>query len=130
MTVAKKAKARPRSKRKASARKGWDTRRRSAALAAPPPEWPVETAQVAVAHISQDAVVILRRELAYRADLSMRQPGLVNMSDCIALLRLATELGAAAAKGQDGEFQQADYSRLSSEERVQLAALLLKVDYV
>jgi hypothetical protein len=130
VTVAKKAKPRPKSKRKASARKGWDTRRKSAALAKPPPSWPVETAQVAVANISQDAVVILRRELAYRADLSMRQPGLVNMSDCIALLRLATELGAAAAKGQDGESQQADYSRLSPEERVQLAALLLKVDYV
>jgi hypothetical protein len=90
----------------------------------------VETAQAAVVAISQDAVVILRRELAYRANLSMLQPGLVNMSDCIALLRLATELGAAAAKGQDGEAQQADYSRLSQEERVQLAALLLKVDYV
>jgi hypothetical protein len=128
MTVAKKAKARPKAKRKASARKGWDTRRRSAAMDLDLPE--VETAQAAVVAISQDAVVILRRELAYRANLSVLQPGLVNMSDCIALLRLATELGAAAAKGQDGEAQQADYSRLSQEERVQLAALLLKVDYV
>jgi hypothetical protein len=124
----RKAKARPKAKRKASARKGWDTRRRSAAMDLDLPE--AETAQAAVVAISQDAVLILRRELAYRANLSMLQPGLVNMSDCIALLRLATELGAAAAKGQDGEAQQADYSRLSPEERVQLAALLLKVDYV
>lgn len=129
--TARKAKARPKAKRKASARKGWDTRReRTAGALAAAGLPPVETAQAAVVAISQDAVVILRRELAYRANLSMLQPGLVNMSDCIALLRLATELGAAAAKGQDGEAQQADYSRLSPEERVQLAALLLKVDYV
>jgi hypothetical protein len=129
VTVAKKAKARPKAKRKASARKGWDTRRQKQSAMAVD-GIPVETAQAAVVAISQDAVLILRRELAYRANLSMLQPGLVNMSDCIALLRLATELGAAAAKGQDGEAQQADYSRLSQEERVQLAALLLKVDYV
>lgn len=124
-----KVRARPKAKRKAAARKGWDTRRekRSALAVGELPE--VETAEAAITGISQDAVLILRRELRYRAQLSMLQPGMVNMSDCIALLRLGADLATAASKGQDGEAQKADYSRLSPEERVQLAALLLKVDY-
>lgn len=92
-------------------------------LDAPPP---TETAEQALVGIAQDAVVILRRELSWRATL---RAGSVSMGDCIALLRLATELGAAAKRGQEDEGQQADYSRLSPTERVQLAALLLKVDY-
>lgn len=93
----------------------------TAELAAPA----TETAEQALVAIAQDAVVILRRELSWRATL---RAGSVSMSDCIALLRLATELGAAAKQGaEDGA--RADYSRLSPEERVQLAALLLKVDY-
>lgn len=118
-------------------------RRRAKAKPAPPPKKrarkkrrpapatdldaprPTETAEQALVGIAQDAVVILRRELSWRATL---RAGSVSMSDCIALLRLATELGAAAKQGaEDGA--QADYSRLSPEERVQLAALLLKVDY-
>lgn len=87
---------------------------------------PTESAEEALVGIAQDAVVILRRELSWRATL---RAGSVSMSDCIALLRLATELGAAAKQGQGDEAQQADYSRLSPQERVQLAALLLKVDY-
>lgn len=87
---------------------------------------PTESAEQALVGIAQDAVVILRRELSWRATL---RAGSVSMSDCIALLRLATELGAAAKQGQGDEGQQADYSRLSPQERVQLAALLLKVDY-
>jgi hypothetical protein len=94
------------------------------ALDAPPP---TETAEQALVHIAQDAVVILRRELSWRATL---RAGSVLMSDCIALLRLAAELGAAAKRGAGDEEQQLDYSRLSPGERVQLAALLLKVDYV
>lgn len=86
---------------------------------------PTETAEQALVAIAQDAVVILRRELSWRATL---RAGSVSMSDCIALLRLATELGAAAKQGAEAAAQ-ADYSRLSPEERVQLAALLLKVDY-
>lgn len=86
-----------------------------------------ETAQEAIIHIAEDAVLILRRELAHKAELALLQPGRVSMSDCIALLRLTADLGEAAKRG-DGE-SRADYSRLSAEERVQLAQLLLKVDY-
>lgn len=87
-----------------------------------------ETAAEAITRIAQDAVVILRRELAYRAELSMLSPGRISMSDCIALLRLTTDLGEAAKRGADGDAP-ADYSRLSPDERAQLATLLLKVDY-
>lgn len=86
-----------------------------------------ETSEEAIIRIAQDAVVILRRELEYRAAVSALEPGSVSMGDCISLLRLTTELGSAARRGDaQGE---ADYSRLSPQERVQLAALLLKVDY-
>lgn len=88
-----------------------------------------ETSEQALVGIAQDAVIILRRELAWRASLSVMRPGSLSMSDTIALLRLATELGAAAKRGAEGDSQRADYTRLSPEERVQLAALLLKVDY-
>lgn len=87
-----------------------------------------ETAQEAVVRIAQDAVLILRRELAWRAEMSIKRPGLIKMEDLVALLRFAAELGATASKSEDGKA--ADYSRLSAEERAQLAALLLKVDYV
>jgi hypothetical protein len=87
-----------------------------------------ETVQEAVVHIAQDAVLILRRELAHQAELSLLCPGTVKMDDLVALLKLTAELGATAKRGD--EAQQADYSRLSPEERAQLAALLLKVDYV
>jgi hypothetical protein len=86
-----------------------------------------EPVQESLLHIAQDAVIILRRELAEKARLATRNPGWMSMSDCIALLRLTSELGEAAKRKDGG--QQADYSRLSPEERVQLAALLLKVDY-
>ncbi len=87
-----------------------------------------ETVQEAVVHIAQDAVLILRRELAFQAELSQRTPGYVKMDDLVALLKLSAELGTRAKRGD--EEQQPDYSRLSADERVQLAALLLKVDYV
>lgn len=86
-----------------------------------------ETAAEAITHIAQDAVVILRRELAYRAELSMLSPGRLSMSDCIALLRLTTDLGEAAKRGQGGGAQ-VDYSRLSPDEQQQLATLLHKVN--
>lgn len=88
-----------------------------------------ETSQEAITRIAQDAVVILRRELAFRAELSLADPGSVSMTDCIALLRLTTELGAAAMRGADGDVLRANYDRLSPSERVQLAALQMKVDY-
>jgi hypothetical protein len=87
-----------------------------------------ETAQEAVVRIAQDAVLILRLELAWRAEMSIKRPGLIKMEDLVALLRFAAELGATASKSEDGKA--ADYSRLTPEERAQLAALLLKVDYV
>lgn len=89
-----------------------------------------ETAKEAITAIAQDAVLILRRELAYKASLALREPGFVSMQDCIALLRLTADLGTTAMRGSEDGGQEADYSRLSLEERVQLAALLLKVDYV
>jgi hypothetical protein len=93
------------------------------------PEPDTETSQAALVRIAQDAVIILRRELSFRAQVSLLEPGSISMGDCIALLRLTTELGAAARKGETGQAQAADYSRLSPQERVQLAGLLLKVDY-
>lgn len=90
----------------------------------------VETSQEAIVCIAQDAVLILRHELAYRAVQSIESPGEVSMFDCISLLRLTTELGAAAARGAEELGQKANYDRLSPSERVQLAALLLKVDYL
>lgn len=89
----------------------------------------IETAEDAITHIAQDAVLILRRELAYRAELSRIMPGLMSMTDTVALLRLTTELGEAVKRGSDETEQQVDYSPLSPQERVQLAALLLKVNY-
>lgn len=88
-----------------------------------------EPPREAVTQIARDAVTILRHELAYRAALSRAHPGLVSLGDATALLRLATELGNAASRGEDEATQSADYSRLTPEERVQLATLLLKVDY-
>lgn len=122
--IRRRAKAKP---APTSARKPKRKKRRARVGAEPAAELapPTETAEQALTRIAQDAVVILRRELAWRAGL---RPGTVSMSDCIALLRLATELGAAARRGAE-DSAQADYSRLSPDERVQLAALLLKVDY-
>lgn len=95
-------------------------------LAVPIPE--DETPQQAITAIAQDAVLILRRGLAWRAALAARMPGRISMSDCIALLRLTADLSEAARKGTDGQAP-ADYSRLSPEELAQYAALSLKVDY-
>jgi hypothetical protein len=89
----------------------------------------VETSEAALVAIAQDAVVILRRELAFKALLSIENPGTVALGDCIALLRLATELGAAARRGSEEVGQRANYDRLSPQQRVQLASLLLLVDY-
>lgn len=88
-----------------------------------PPE-PVEDSLLAIA---QDAVIILRHELRAKAELAVKHPGWMSMTDCIALLRLTAELGDAAKRGEEGGA--ANYDRLSPEEREQLAALLLKVDY-
>jgi hypothetical protein len=86
-----------------------------------------ETVQESLLHIAQDAVVILRHELAKKAELAQKNPGWMSMGDCIALLRLTAELGDAAKRGDGGA--QANYDRLSPAEREQLAVLLLKVDY-
>jgi hypothetical protein len=101
--------------------------RRARAALGDSPE--VETSQEAIVHIAQDAMLVLRRELAFRAELARILPGTVSMTDSIALLRLATDLGAQVKQGEEAGVQQADYSRLTPQERVQLAALLLKVDY-
>lgn len=89
----------------------------------------VETSQEAIVCIAQDAVLILRHELAFRAVQSLEAPGQVSMGDCIALLRLTTELGAAAARGAEEVGQKANYDRLSPAQRVQLSSLLLLVEY-
>ena len=86
----------------------------------------VETAQESLMRIAQDAVLILRRELAFRAAMSERMPGLLTVFDINALLRTMTELAPLAK--QPGEDKEADYSRLTPAERAQLATLLLKVD--
>lgn len=90
----------------------------------------VETSEAALVAIAQDAVVILRRELAFKAVRSIEQPGSVSMNDCVALLRLTAELGAAARRGSEEVGQRANYDRLTPPQRVQLASLLLLVDYV
>ncbi len=86
-----------------------------------------EPVEASLLGIAQDAVIILRHELRAKAELAVSRPGWMSMGDCIALLRLTTELGEAAKRGQDGGH--ANYDRLSPAEREQLAALLLKVDY-
>jgi hypothetical protein len=88
---------------------------------------PVETSEQAIVAIAQDAVLILRRGLAYHAERALRFPRTVQMHDCVALLRLVTELGPAAMRGSGGG-SPADYSRLSPAELEQYAALSLKVD--
>lgn len=118
----KKRTAKP-AKRRASRRKRTPAPDRLAASPLPEPE-PVEDSLLAIA---QDAVIILRHELRSKAELAVRHPGWMSMTDCIALLRLTAELGDAAKRGQEGGA--ANYDRLSPEEREQLAALLLKVDY-
>lgn len=125
----------PRSKRKVAAHrakakaKPAKKRRRRAELAAPQrPPPPPETVQESLQHIAQDAVIILRRELAEKAERALKRPGQMSMSDCIALLRLTAEIGEAAKRGSE-EQGEANYERLSPEERVQLATLLLKVEY-
>lgn len=87
----------------------------------------VETSEQAIAAIAQDAVLILRRGLRYHANRALKLPRAVQMSDCVALLRLVAELGPVAAKG-GGSGAGADYSRLSPEELAQYAALSLKVE--
>lgn len=86
-----------------------------------------ETMQEALTGIAQDAVLILRRGLAYHFDRITAHPSALSVADCTALLRLMAEFGPAAAKGPDGEPLQADYSRLSRDELAQYAALSLKV---
>lgn len=86
----------------------------------------IETSEQAITAIAQDAVLILRRELAHKAEISMLYPGRISMGDCISLLRLTADLGVAAMRGANGEAQ-ADYSRFSPEELQQYAALSLKV---
>lgn len=111
-------------------------RKRSQRRRRPEPEEPdldlaipeAEPVQESLLHIAQDAVIILRRELAWKARQAEVRPGLMNMSDLVALLRLTAELGEAAKRG-DGDAPAANYDRLSPEEREQLATLLLKVDY-
>jgi hypothetical protein len=90
---------------------------------------PVETSDQAITAIAQDAVLILRRGMAYHAHRALQFPQTVQMHDCVALLRLVAEIGPAAMRGEDGQAQRADFSRLSPEERAQFAALMLKVDY-
>lgn len=87
-----------------------------------------ETVQQSLLAIAQDAVVILRRELAWKARMAEVRPGLMEMSDVVALLKLMTELGEAAKRGAEGG-PVANYDRLTAAEREQLATLLLKVDY-
>jgi hypothetical protein len=125
MAQKRKAKVTAKAKRKATPAKA----KPRAVQAVELPPHPIETAQEALVRIVQDAVVILRRELEYRAALSTARPGRVSMFDCIALLRLTADLGAAAMRSEDGQAQRADYTRLSPEERTQFAALMLKVDY-
>lgn len=86
-----------------------------------------ETVPEALLHVAQDALSILRHELAAKAQLAQKNPGWMSMSDCIALLRLTAELGEAAKRGEGGA--QPNYDRMTPEERQQLAVLLLKVDY-
>jgi hypothetical protein len=112
--------------RKTKRRAGKAVRPRSGAAAA---LVPTETAEQAITRIAQDAVVILRRELAYRAELSLSEPGRISMSDLVALLRLTADLGVAAMRGEDSQATRADYSRLSPDELAQYAALSLKVGY-
>jgi hypothetical protein len=88
----------------------------------------VETSEQAITAIAQDAVLILRRGMAYHADRALEYPQTVQMHDCIALLRLVAELGPAAMRGADGGAP-ADFSRLNPEELEQYAALSLKVGY-
>ena len=88
---------------------------------------PTETAEQALVGIAQDAVVILRRELAFRSALSMKAPGGVKMKDLVAMLKLLVDLVPTAMKGHEG--QSANFDALTPEERVQFAALLSKVEY-
>lgn len=87
-----------------------------------------EPVQQSMLHIAKDAVIILRRELAWKARMAEVRPGFMEMSDCVALLKLMAELGDAAKRGDEGG-PQANYDRLTADERQQLATLLLKVDY-
>ncbi len=111
-------KPRPKKARKRAAKRSVELR--------PTPR--TETVQEALVGIAQDAVLILRRGLAYHADRLTSYPSALTVSDCTALLRLMAEFGPAAAKGSDGEPVRADYSRLSPDELAQYAALSLKVD--
>lgn len=88
---------------------------------------PTETAEQALVGIAQDAVVILRRELAFQSALSMRGPGTVKMKDLVAMLKLLVDLVPHAMKGHEG--QGANFDALTPDERIQFAALLSKVEY-
>jgi hypothetical protein len=109
-------------RRKAAPRKA---RKRTAKRA--PLALPVETSDQAITAIAQDAVLILRRGMAYHANRALEYPQTVQMHDCVALLRLVAEIGPAAMRGADGGAR-ADYSRLSPEELAQYATLSLKVE--
>lgn len=88
---------------------------------------PTETAEQALVGIAQDAVIIVRHALAYRAAVAVERPARIGMNDCVALLKLMVDLVPAAMKGHEG--QRANFNGLTSEEQVQFAALLSKVEY-
>jgi hypothetical protein len=88
---------------------------------------PTETAEQALVGIAQDAVVIVRRALAYRAAVAIEKPARIGMHDCVALLKLMVDLVPAAMKGHEG--QRASFDALTPDEREQFATLLSKVEY-
>jgi hypothetical protein len=87
-----------------------------------------ETSQESLQRIAQDAVLILRREFAFRAEMALRMPGLLTVFDLNQLLRTMAGLTELARDPEESQ-QKANYDRLTPAERVQLAALQLKVTY-
>ena len=83
---------------------------------------PAETPSQAVASIAQDALVVLRHELAWRASQAVTAPGQASLGELVQLLKLCSDLGLSAAQQPSAEAETpVDYSTLTPEELAILA---------
>jgi hypothetical protein len=81
---------------------------------------PTESPAQAVTAIAQDALVVLRHELAWRASQAVVNPGGASLGELVQLLKLCSDLGLSAQQAPS-DTEAVDYSRLSEHELAVLA---------
>lgn len=82
---------------------------------------PAESPAQAVSAIAQDALVVLRHELAWRASQAVVNPGGASLAELVQLLKLCSDLGLSAQQAPS-DAETVDYSTLTPEELSTLAA--------